>query len=155
MQGCFFIFLSPKYMKKRAGWSPARFFMRSQQPPLPGIRKGRHFAGCVRRRSGGLFSGAAQPAGGLSPPFSDFLLADGFRRDCAASAAQFLSSLHLHLFCVLHFTASCLCPFLLFTKRRKPQRGKEGKGWRNLKVFCAPPDARPLIPAVPKAWQSL
>ena len=71
------------------------------------------------------------------------------------TAFWFLSSPRLHLFCVLHFTASCLCPFLLFTKRRKPQRGKEGKGWRNLKVFCAPPAARPLIPAVPKAWQSL
>ena len=66
-----------------------------------------------------------------------------------------LESLRLHLFCVLHFTASCLCPFLLFTKRRKPQRGKEGKGCPCLKVFCAFPAARPLIPAVPEAWQSL
>lgn len=44
--------------------------------------------------------------------------------------------------CVPVFTASWFCPFLLFTKRRKPQCGKEGKGRRNLKVFCAPADAR-------------
>ena len=54
----------------------------------------------------------------------------------------FLQSLRLHLFCVPRLTASCFCPFLLFTKRRKPQCGKEGKGRRNLKVFCAPADAR-------------
>ena len=48
----------------------------------------------------------------------------------------------MHLFCVPRLTASCFCPFLLFTKRRKPQRGKEGKGCWSLKVFCAPADAR-------------
>ena len=71
------------------------------------------------------------------------------------TAFWFLQSLRLHLFCVPHATASCLCPFLLFTKRRKPQRGKEGKGLSCLKVFCAFPDAQPLIPAVPETWQSL
>ena len=84
-----------------------------------------------------------------------FHLVMNYRGDCAAPAARFLSSPRLHLFCVLFFTASCLCPFLLFTKRRKPQRGKEGKGLSCLKVFCAFPDAQPLIPAVPEAWQSL
>ena len=58
------------------------------------------------------------------------------------TAFWFLSSLRLHLFCVPRLTASCFCPFLLFTKRRKPQRGKEGKGCPCLKVFCAPADAR-------------
>ena len=71
------------------------------------------------------------------------------------TAFWFLSSLRLRLFCVPRLTASCFCPFLLFTKRRKPQRGKEGKGFSCLKVFCAFPDAQPLIPAVPETWQSL
>ena len=66
-----------------------------------------------------------------------------------------LESLRLHRACVPAAAASCFCPFLLFTKRRKPQRGKEGKGFPYLKVFCAPADAQPLIPAVPEAWQSL
>ncbi len=89
------------------------------------------------------------------PPFSDFFFGNRLQKKLRICGCAFLSSLRLHLFCVLHFTASCLCPFLLFTKRRKPQRGKEGKGWRNLKVFCAPADARPLIPADPEAWQRL
>ena len=91
----------------------------------------------------------------IRPPFSDSSFGNGLQRNSASAAAQFLSSLHLHLFCVLHLPASCFCPFLLFTKRRKPQRGKEGKGCPCLKVFCAPADAQPLIPAVPEAWQSL
>ena len=66
-----------------------------------------------------------------------------------------LESLRSHFSCVPVLTASCYCPFLLFTKRRKPQRGKEGKGCLRLKVFCAPADAQPLILAVPEAWQSL
>ena len=66
-----------------------------------------------------------------------------------------LESLRSHFSYVPVFTASYFCPFLLFTKRRKPQRGKEGKGYRSLKVFCAFPDAQPLIPAVPETWQSL
>ena len=65
----------------------------------------------------------------------------------------FLSSLRLHLFCVPRLTASCLCPFLLFTKRRKPQRGKEGKGCPCLKVFCAPADAQPLTLAIIIVWR--
>ena len=71
-----------------------------------------------------------------------FHLVMNYRGDCAAAAARFLSSPRLHLFCVPRLTASCFCPFLLFTKRRKPQRGKEGKGCWSLKVFCAPADAR-------------
>ena len=91
----------------------------------------------------------------IRPLFSGFPLAMNYRGDCAAAAARFLSSPRLHHFCVPRLTASCLCPFLLFTKRRKPQRDKEGKGCPCLKVFCAPADAQPLIPAVPEAWQSL
>ena len=91
----------------------------------------------------------------FGPHFLVYHLAKDARRDYAATAARFLLSLRLHLFCVPRLTASCLCPFLLFTKRRKPQRGKEGKGCPCLKVFCAPADAQPLIPAVPEAWQSL
>ena len=104
---------------------------------------------------------ALLPFGILSCCASDtapiFCFSSGSRlqKELRGFGRAFLSSLRLHLFCVPRLTASCLCPFLLFTKRRKPQRGKEGKGCPCLKVFCAFPDAQPLIPAVPEAWQSL
>ena len=93
-------------------------------------------------------------AGDTAPIFC-FSSGSRLQKELRGFGRAFLSSLRLHLFCVPHFTASCLCPFLLFTKRRKPQRGKEGKGLPCLKVFCALPDARPLIPAVPGARQRL
>ena len=72
-----------------------------------------------------------------------------FCRKSRIRVSAFALLLRTCLYCKL------FCPFLLFTKRRKPQRGKEGKGWRNLKVFCAFPDAQPLTLAVVGAWQSL
>ena len=78
----------------------------------------------------------------IRPVFSGFAFGKRQLRRLRGYGRAVLYSLRLHLFCVPRLTASCYCPFLLFTKRRKPQRGKEGKGCPCLKGFCAPADAR-------------